>query len=437
MSNSNDEQAYLFKAFLFALTLSIIGFFLTLCYNIALSRMLTPESYGNFKTAETFVGLAQMTVLLGGNFATFSIFPKLLKQNRDFMVWEYLRFYMLIGVIVSLCVGGVLTVIEYEDTKRLTDYHPILFAVFAIPFAAALRLLRDTAIIKKRLIIAYIPKQLGYPLFILLALSIFYSLHIELTSNVAIFIVISNYIFLTVIVFSIMNVKESGPESQQKRKYVFHRYWLNYAFPMMFVFVLNMLMSQMCIYLLEIFGSEGQIGYFAACFTIVQIFIVVQSSVAGIIQPSMSTAYENGVAQMSKLNGQGVRQLFFISFILSSIIVIFGEQLLTFFGKEYSDYYLSLVVMVFAYFIQTVSFLQQAWLRHSGHAKQALYGALSAVIINIALLLFSIPSYGVFGVAMSVLVSFVCMLFINTILMKKYLGLYGWALHLKDMRFSF
>lgn len=233
-----------------------------------------------------------------------------------------------------------------------------------------------------------------------------------------------------------MNVTESEPESQQKRKHIFHRHWLNYAFPMMFVFVLNMLMSQMCIYLLEIFGSEGQIGYFAACFTIVQIFIVVQSSVAGIIQPNMSTAHENGVAQMSKLNGQGVRQLFFISFILSCIIVIFGEKLLAFFGKGYRDYYLSLVVMVFAYFVQSVFFLQQAWLRHSGHAKPALYGALSAVIINLVLLLFSIPLYGVFGVAMSVLVSFICMLFINTILMKKYLGLYGWALHLKDMRFS-
>ncbi|WP_299491405.1 polysaccharide biosynthesis C-terminal domain-containing protein [uncultured Shewanella sp.] len=433
---NDDEQTYLFKAFLLALAFSIIGFFLTLFYNIVLSRMMSPKSYGNFKTAETFIGLAQMTVLLGGNFATFSVFPKLIQNNRDVMVWEYLRFYMLIGVIVSFCVGGVILFIEYEQTDGLKHYHPILLAVFAIPFAAALRLLRDTALIKKRLIVAYIPKQCIYPLLILLALSIFYSLNIELTSNVAMVIVVLSYVLLTVIVFSIMNLKESEPKIQQDRKHVFHRHWLNYAFPMMFVFVLNMLMSQMCIYVLEIFGRDGQIGYFAACFTIVQIFIVVQSSVAGIIQPHMSTAHESGLAQMSKLNGQGVRQLFFISFLLSGMILLFGKPLLTLFGKGYSDYYLSLVIMVLAYFLQSVFFLQQAWLRHSGFAKPALYGALSAVIINVLLLILSIPIYGVLGVALSVLVSFIFMLLINTVLMKKYLGFYGWALHLQDLRFS-
>lgn len=432
---SDDNQNYLFKAFLFALCLSVVGFFLTLIYNIVLSRMLTPESYGNFKTAETFVGLAQMTVLLGGNFATFSIIPKLIEKKRDFMVWEYLRFYMLIGVIVSVFVGIVIVAIEYLYTNEFKDFHPILLAVFAIPFAATLRLLRDTALIKKRFIVAYIPKQLGYPLFILLVLSFVYSLHIELTSNMAITIVVFSYILLTFIVFSIMNVRKYEEETLLERKHVLHRHWLNYAFPMMFVFVLNMLMSQMCIYLLELFGSEGEMGYFAACFTIVQIFIVVQSSVCGIIQPHMAKAYESGVTDMGKLNGQGVRQLFIISFLLSTIIIVFGEQLLSFFGNGYSDYYLALVLMVIAYFFQSIFFLQQAWLRHSGFSKPALYGALSAVIVNVVLLYLAIPLYGVLGVAVSVLISFIFMLLVNTVLMKKYLGLYGWALHLKDIRF--
>ncbi|MCL1124849.1 polysaccharide biosynthesis C-terminal domain-containing protein [Shewanella surugensis] len=185
---------------------------------------------------------------------------------------------------------------------------------------------------------------------------------------------------------------------------------------------------------MDIFGTENQIGYFAACFTIVQVFLVGQSSVAGNIQSHMSTAHENGVAEMSKVNGQGVRQLFVISFLLSSIIVIFGEQLLSAFGKGYSDYYLALVIMVLAYFVQSVFFLQQAWLRHSGFSKPALYGALSAVLVNIILLFIAIPLYEVMGVAISILISFLFMILVNSILMKKYLGFYGWALHLRDIR---
>ncbi|MCL1124850.1 hypothetical protein [Shewanella surugensis] len=221
---SDGEQNYLFKAFVLALFLSVLGFFFTFIYNIVLSRMLTPQSYGNFKTAESFVHLAQMIVLLGGNFATFSVLPKFMEQNIDFMVWRYLRFYMMIGIIVSMCLGGAVIIIEYNNTNGLKDVHPILFAIFAIfaiPFAATLRLLRDTALIKKRLIVAYIPKQLGYPLLILLVLIVLNSMNIKLTSNIAISVVVVSYILLTVIVFSVMNVRDHGEGKMSEKSLCF------------------------------------------------------------------------------------------------------------------------------------------------------------------------------------------------------------------------
>lgn len=422
----STEQGYLERGARAMMIITSVGFALNFVFNLVLSRLLSPEDFGDFKVADSFIDLCQVAVLLGGSVAALRFLPDYMGGPKREAVWEYTRFYMMVMLGMSLLVIAGTAFVTFLNTGPvdLQHHHPLVFAVLVVPVSAAVAMIRKPPQAAKDLRLAFVPYWIGYPIIALALVGLVYMINGEVTDIGAVFIIFVVNVLILIYIWYHVHRRGHMPLKRDTHVSV-PKEWLKISMPMMMIVTVQIIVRQTDIYMLEILGGEAEVGLFAACSTIAGVMIVVQSSIVGVLTPLMTQAAEQGTETVAELNRKGQRKLFLIGLPVVVLIAVFADEILGLFGPTYPQAVTALYILLAAFFVQISLTLPAIWLRYCGYVNPVLVVLIGQALLVIGLNFWLIPRYGVTGAAISTAIAYGLGRIAMVILMRRYMGVWS------------
>ena len=187
--------------------------------------------------------------------------------------------------------------------------------------------------------------------------------------------------------------------------------------PMALSAIAYFIMQSIDIIILSIYEGFDQIAYYSVSVKLAMLTTLALMSVNIVIAPRIAEIYENQKKQkLQKLIKHSTRIIFLISICVLSVLFFFSEEILGLFGQGYVIANNALLFLLAAQFFNAVSGPGAIYLNMTGRQKTLNKILVSALIINIALNFYLIPTQGINGAAIATLASLIIWNTITTVL---------------------
>ncbi len=187
--------------------------------------------------------------------------------------------------------------------------------------------------------------------------------------------------------------------------------------PMALSAIAYFIMQSIDIIILSIYEGFDQIAYYSVSVKLAMLTTLALMSVNIVIAPRIAEIYENQKMQkLQMLIKHSTRIIFLISICVLSVLFFFSEEILGLFGQGYVIANNALLFLLAAQFFNAVSGPGAIYLNMTGRQKTLNKILVSALIINISLNFYLIPTLGINGAAIATLASLIIWNTITTVL---------------------
>ena len=187
--------------------------------------------------------------------------------------------------------------------------------------------------------------------------------------------------------------------------------------PMALSAIAYFIMQSIDIIILSIYEGFDQIAYYSVSVKLAMLTTLALMSVNIVIAPRIAEIYENQKMQkLQMLIKHSTRIIFLISICVLSVLFFFSEEILGLFGQGYVIANNALLFLLAAQFFNAISGPGAIYLNMTGRQKTLNKILVSALIINISLNFYLIPTLGINGAAIATLVSLIIWNTITTVL---------------------
>ena len=187
--------------------------------------------------------------------------------------------------------------------------------------------------------------------------------------------------------------------------------------PMALSAIAYFIMQSIDIIILSIYEGFDQIAYYSVSVKLAMLTALALMSVNIVIAPRIAEIYENQKMQkLQMLIKHSTRIIFLISICVLSVLFFFSEEILGLFGQGYVIANNALLFLLAAQFFNAVSGPGAIYLNMTGRQKTLNKILVSALIINISLNFYLIPTQGINGAAIATLASLIIWNTITTVL---------------------
>lgn len=181
---------------------------------------------------------------------------------------------------------------------------------------------------------------------------------------------------------------------------------LQHSYPFFTSSILLLFMTSSGLYFLGAMKNETEVGIFDITCKISNILNLTLVSVAAIVTPKYSEYFSQGKMQLlAQTTRQASKLLFWSSLPVLVGILIFRNELLTFFGEEFKIGASALVILSFGNFISVIFGTVGTLLKMTDHQKAMQNFLLAATALNLVLNFLLIPPFGFLGAAIANAVS--------------------------------
>ncbi|RLV61275.1 hypothetical protein D5018_03175 [Parashewanella curva] len=428
MDKTHSKNQYLRRGSILMLTTFALGFIMAYAFNVALSNMLGPVDYGDYKVAEAYIALGSLVVMMGGSRATASFLSKQINDGSGEGVWEYVRFYIVLSTVLSLVLLFLIYAVHHYHLSLFPEkeYHPLIIASLALPLVAMAALFGGILQLAKHLNLSFLPWRIGYPGLRLLLCGGFFLIFGSLDDFEAVALTLIAA-FLIAVFCAYHTLRLGLMPLKRDKNFVKPIEWLKISTPMMMIIALQTFMRQVDIYMIEFQLDEMSVGHYAAAMTSVSVINSVQSAIYGLIIPLIIPTLESGKAAIIQMN----RKAFFI--LLKTVIPtfcllgLFGTQLLSVFGNDVENTYICLMTLAAGFCIYGINSASVLWLQYSGQERWLMYNLMITLGINATLNYILIPRMGIEGAAIATSLSLIISTIIVVVKLKMHLGFFPWT----------
>ena len=187
--------------------------------------------------------------------------------------------------------------------------------------------------------------------------------------------------------------------------------------PMALSAIAYFIMQSIDIIILSIYEGFDQIAYYSVSVKLAMLTTLALMSVNIVIAPRIAEIYENqNMQKLQMLIKHSTRIIFLISICVLSVLFFFSEEILGLFGQGYVIANNALLFLLAAQFFNALSGPGAIYLNMTGRQKTLNKISVSALIINISLNFYLIPTQGINGAAIATLVSLIIWNTIATVL---------------------
>jgi len=206
----------------------------------------------------------------------------------------------------------------------------------------------------------------------------------------------------------------SGIKPQQIIKTKFNYDLLNFSYPFMFVIILQTFMHWMDILMLGYFTNASTVGLYHPAARTAGLLQALLISFISIYAPMISQFHsEKNIIKMNQTYKMVSRWLLVFSIPISIMFILFPENILSLFGKEYISSANVLIILTISTLLQAIFGAASPTLGMSGFTRLVLINTCVAFILNLGLNYTLIPLYGINGAAYATLITLTIVGFIR------------------------
>ena len=416
----NISKGEFAKNTVFSFVLKILGLILSYVFIVLVSRCFGAESYGRFSIAFTILNIFSLVFALGIPDATIKIASdKSINSKFNFRTTSLilLIFSALVGSLILYSISEFLS--NFYKDENLKGY--FIVSAITLPPLILLRFNYETLRGKNEIIrFGFLSHVIPFFLTSILIIIAFYYYNIVDDSIVIIAYAIGIVLAFTLSVFWIKKVDNS----QLNLKRYSAKQLMHYSFPMLatssFIFIMGWTDTLMLAY----YNDKADVGIYNVVIRIARIAIIAITSVNLVLAPKVSELYSNSeFGKMKQLIAKSTKLIFIVTLPLVIIIILANKFVLSIFGDEFISGGVALIVVMLSQLFNAISGSSGQVMNMTGNHKMLRNFTIYSAILNIALNLLLIPSYGILGAAIATASSIIVLNLSSAVFVKRSLGI--------------
>ena len=206
------------------------------------------------------------------------------------------------------------------------------------------------------------------------------------------------------------------------------RQMIKYASPMMFSGIMLYLLNWTDVFMLGALVSEKELAHYNVAYKIASLSMLVTISMNVVLAPRIAAFYNEGnLAALHKTVKKTTHLIIILTLPVVVGIALFGNFILAYFGQGYTGAWTALIIIATGFLLNAMTGNVDQVLNMTGNQKLLQNITIVGFIVNVALNVVLIPSYGINGSAMASLVTNVIFNVTCVVYIKKKLGFYTFA----------
>jgi len=379
----------------------VISIILGIVFNFIAARYMGPQVYGRFMYVYTFIGFFPLVIKLGLDQGLISFIPRLTEENRFEERNSLISFSFGLILISSGLLAGIVVlnsefIAEFIlNNKELANL--VKFLAPLIVFIALIKIYRG--IFRSVNKVKYFIQ--GYRIILPCAkvgvlfgaAFLGYEIYGLVTSFYIGFIISSIYLLKTAI--------SLGLTGKIKIKYwTRYKELLIFSFPLLLSGLLSFFLKKTDTFMIGYMLTEDKVGIYNIALRIGTMSGFVLTAFNTIFAPIISSLYHKGNMQkLSEMYKVITKWVVSINLVVFSLILLFNNQLMRVFGKEFKLGATALILISLGQIIRVAVGSAGYINTMTGYPQYEFYTSFLTVGINISLNYLLVPVYGIEGAA--------------------------------------
>jgi O-antigen/teichoic acid export membrane protein len=371
-----------------------------------LTRLLGPEQYGLYNIALSAATIASGLALLGLDTALMRYVALYASRRDEGRVWGSLQIAIGISMVLSALMSAVLFGLAHVIAVEV--FHnaalaPVLQLIsFAVPFLGLSDVLAGATRGFKHMEHMVIAQNFAQPASRVILIIVFALTGLSLMEAVISFALADMVASLILFYFLHRQFSLKRPLGAAQRE---TREILAYSVPMWLSQMITTFRGSIQMIMLGSLNSVFSVGIFSVANQLNLFADLVQTSVTTAVRPIIVEVYDGkNREQLGRLYQTVSKWIFSFNFPVFLIIVLFPAPIMSIFGKGFVEGAAALVLLSWASLVDAVTGMCGAILDMTGYTRLKLMNAIIRIVLVILLSLLLIPSYGMTGAAVAVLV---------------------------------
>lgn len=387
--------------------LRMIGMGLSFIYVIVLAKTMSPDSLGVYYLTMTIISFLMVISRLGfDNLVVKTI--AVLSRNNDLIAIKKFHQYVskkILHLSIILIIGTVIFSKSISNTflDGAENNYGLLIVSCVLYFYNMIFIYSESLKANGNLNLSVCLPNILFPLLNIVNVSLLFPIY----GNVGIFLSVSISVII-VYIASLIIIKKRlrgfhGTPEETNQTYV-----LKVPYDFYFISLSNFIFAFIDTLTLGLFSSNSDVGIYNVILRLVLPFSVLLIIINNVFSRKFTVWYaENRIDKCISVYKSLVGYSFIFAIIYLSIIILFGNEMLLFFGHEYLIGKSALIIIALGYFILLVTGPSAAILMMCGHEKKykniVLWTGGLGVILSCILTYY----FGLIGAAFSTSVSLI------------------------------
>ncbi len=403
-----------------ALAIQILNIGINYTVNVLLARWIGVSDYGIFQYAYTICFVLAFVAGFGTSGAVLRFIPEYtVKQD-----WQHLKGIIqsswIQTLVISVIISGCSTIwLVWQNTLFEKNLTSLLLGIWGVPLLALFRLQQDTARALRKIILAFVPYQVVYPI-LLIGISFFW-LKVHHSLNSVLVLTFSIGILLILLGIQLLFLNRFFPkEINNVNSAINLRYWLAVSLPLLFLDSSFMILNQTDTLLIGSILGTKFVGIYNAASQTAGCVSIILVAVNAIAAPEFASLYAQGdISGLQRLTSTIAKWMFFPTLAIASSLILFADPVLNVFGEEFVAGKWALVALVLGQLVNVGAGSVGYLLIMTGHQNQCAKVIGICALVNIALNFIAIPTLGILGAGLATGLSMALWnVWLNTLVVK-------------------
>ncbi|MFN2343571.1 MAG: oligosaccharide flippase family protein [Desulfonatronovibrio sp.] len=380
----------------------ILGYVISIIW----AKNLGLHHFGFYSIAATIATLLGILLPLGYNTTSTLIFPPYLKDKK-WSLYRGLVFYSyklvsISSILVLLGAGGL---ILFLDMSSFNSHIFILTAIWGVS-AAFTSLISSQLQGQQRFTASYFYTIFLQPLLVLVGIGILYAIGGSFQTLSAVVITIAAQGVLLILLFGVFIFGNAPSVPKVSPQYDTQK-WKHFSYSAVIMTSFLIIINRADLIFLNIFISHQAAGIYMAVLLTSSFLAVPFKAFKSSMGPSLAhLAHSKRFDLMQTLETYSARRCFVLTLVLAIILIVFAHPLLGHFGDHQGRGFFPFLLLALTWVILAGVGSPGSIMLITGKNKRYLQILISITILDIILLFFVVPEFGLVGAA---LVSSLCL----------------------------
>lgn len=404
----HDRAAILRASIVVGMIRSSGGVLIYLSY-LFLARWIGATEFGIYSYALSWASLLTIPVGLGLISACLRFVPEYQAHKESPKLFGYVRLSWSAVILTAIAIGSLAAILVLIFSDYVPDFYvkPLYVAFMYIFPLSILSLHMEMGRAFGWPVLAYAPKQLAAPVFLVIGAGLLLFFGRSLSAVDVLGVAFSSS--LIIILFQGKMIWGRLMRTLKGVQPVYEtRLWLRVAFPLLLATSFHGAITQTDIIMVGLFLTPEQVAVYFSAIKTGTLIAFVLAAVNALTAPKIAALHSQGRhEELQALLSSVIHWIFWPALMTALVMVIFGGQILTLFGPGFAAGYTALIILACGQLVKAgagpVSDLLSLTGHHDLNARVMGY----CVAINVILNALLIPQFGIVGAATATAVTMI------------------------------